>query len=105
MADSANILGVLSRWFVRRLVRFYYPNIVITGRERLPASGPVLYVANHANSVLDPVIIGIAAQRPVHFLAKAPIFDIPVFGAVLKALGMLPAYRGSDDKSQVAKNT
>ena len=35
---------------------------------------------------------------------KAPLFDVPVFGAVLRALGMVPAYRGSDDAKQVTKN-
>ncbi|MEW6302788.1 MAG: 1-acyl-sn-glycerol-3-phosphate acyltransferase [Verrucomicrobiota bacterium] len=89
---------------MRGLVRLYYPRIHISGRERIPATGPVLFVANHANSLIDPVIIGISAQRPIHFLAKAPLFEVPVFGPVMRALGMLPAYRGSDDRSQVKRN-
>lgn len=42
----------------------------IEGRERLPATGPVLIVANHA-SYLDPPMIGISASRWVAFLAQA----------------------------------
>jgi 1-acyl-sn-glycerol-3-phosphate acyltransferase len=83
----------LVRAAVRRLVRIYYPKIEISQRERIPSSGPVLLVANHANSLIDPVILGIAASRPVHFLAKAPLFEIPVFGTALRALGMVPAYQ------------
>lgn len=89
---------------VRRLVRIYYPKIEISQRERIPTSGPVLLVANHANSLIDPVILGIASSRRVHFLAKAPLFEIPVFGTTLRALGMVPAYRGSDDPTQVKSN-
>src|SRR5205085_7226504 len=73
-------------------------------RDLIPRTGPVLLVANHPNSLIDPVLLGLAARRPVQLLAKAPLFDVPVFGAVLRALGMVPAYRGSDDAKQVAKN-
>ena len=89
---------------VRALVRFYYPRIEVTGGQFIPRSGPVLLVANHPNSLIDPVLLGIAAQRPVRLMAKAPLFDVPVFGAALRALGMVPAYRGSDDARQVTKN-
>jgi hypothetical protein len=38
--------------------------------------------------VLDAAMLGIAAGRPVHFLAKAPLFDVPVFGSLMRALGV-----------------
>ena len=97
-------IGSAARWCVRRILRLYYPRIEVEGRERLPAGGAVLFVANHPNSLLDPALIGFATQRPVHFFAKAPLFDVPVFGSLMRALGMVPAYRGQDDKAQVRKN-
>jgi 1-acyl-sn-glycerol-3-phosphate acyltransferase len=105
--DEMNLLatiGNLARSLVRRLLRLYYPRIEVEGRERIPAGGAVLFVANHPNSMVDPALIGWTAQRPVHFFAKAPLFNVPVFGALMHALGMVPAYRGADDKSQVRKN-
>jgi 1-acyl-sn-glycerol-3-phosphate acyltransferase len=96
--------GDAARYLVRKLVRLYYPSIEITHRDRLPAAGPVLVVANHPNSMLDPVLVGITLQRPVHFLAKAPLFHIPVFGQIMHALGMLPAYRACDDARQMKRN-
>ena len=53
--------------------------------------------------VMDPAVIGFTAQRPVHCFAKAPLFDVPVFGALMHALGMVPAYRGTDDKASVPR--
>src|SRR3954471_19588033 len=93
-----------SRGWARALVRFYYPRIEVTGASLISREGPVLLVANHPNSLIDPVLLGIAAQRPVRLMAKAPLFAVPVFGGVLRALGMVPAYRGSDDAKQVSKN-
>ncbi|MGH7944387.1 MAG: 1-acyl-sn-glycerol-3-phosphate acyltransferase, partial [Opitutaceae bacterium] len=94
----------LARGFVRALTKFYYPRIEVTGGHLIPRTGAVLLVANHPNSLIDPVLLGIAAQRPVRLMAKAPLFDVPVFGDVLRSLGMVPAYRGTDDARQVAKN-
>lgn len=93
-----------ARGFVRTLARLYYPRIEVTGGTLIPRTGPVLLVANHPNSLIDPVLLGIAAQRPVRLLAKAPLFTVPVVGGLLHALGMIPAYRGSDDVRQVGKN-
>jgi 1-acyl-sn-glycerol-3-phosphate acyltransferase len=94
----------LTRSVVRWLVSRYYPNVEISDADRIPQSGPVLLCANHANSLLDPVLIGIAARRPVRFMAKAPLFDTPLLGPTMSALGMVPAYRGSDDAGEVKRN-
>src|SRR6266568_4975668 len=102
--SALTIAGGISRAVVRRVLRIYYSPIEVEGRERIPATGAVLFVANHPNSLLDPALVGFTAQRPVHFFAKAPLFDVPVFGALMRALGMVPAYRGSDDKASVRKN-
>src|SRR4026209_19314 len=104
MDNGNGILGRLARTIVRRLARVYYPHIEISGGERLPATGPLLLAANHQNSMMDPVMVGIVANRPVRFLAKAPLFEIPIFGNILHALGMMPAYRRSDDPSQTHRN-
>ncbi|HKQ38311.1 MAG TPA: 1-acyl-sn-glycerol-3-phosphate acyltransferase, partial [Verrucomicrobiae bacterium] len=104
MDRLANVLGDVVRWLARKLVLLYYSRIYVSNRELLPEQGPVLFVANHANSLLDAVMVGRTARRPVHFLAKAPLFTIPVFGPALHALGMVPAYRASDDPSKLSKN-
>jgi 1-acyl-sn-glycerol-3-phosphate acyltransferase len=104
MGTGNGILSRLARTVTRGIARFYYPNIEISGGQRLPATGPLLLTANHQNSLMDPVLVGIVARRPVRFLAKAPLFQIPVFGNILHALGMMPAYRRSDDPSQVHRN-
>ncbi len=96
--------GSFARRLVRSLVKFYYPRIEVTGADNLPPSGPLLLAANHPNSLIDPVLLGIAVRRPVRLMAKAPLFDIPLFGKLLRALGMVPAYRGTDDRTQVARN-
>ncbi len=100
----SQFLGHLARRIVRRLIRIYYPKVEASGRDHIPRTGPLLLAANHANSLVDPVIVGIAADRPVRFFAKAPLFDTPMLGRLLRAMGMLPAFRAQDDGAQVRRN-
>ena len=102
--QESSFLGGLTRWVVKLVVRQYYGRLEIAGGERIPRTGAVLICSNHANSLLDPVLVGIAARRPVRFLAKAPLFKMPVLGPTMAALGMIPAYRAVDDRSSVRRN-
>jgi 1-acyl-sn-glycerol-3-phosphate acyltransferase len=71
--------------------------------ERVP-DGPVLVVANHPNSLLDPLVIFRVAGRPTRPLAKAPLFDQRFIGTMLRLLGGLPVYRAQDDAAQMHRN-
>lgn len=67
-----------------------------SGRDNIPATGPVLLVANHS-SVLDPPIVGSVATRPLTFLAKAELFQVPLFGRFLRRLNARPVRREGAD--------
>jgi 1-acyl-sn-glycerol-3-phosphate acyltransferase len=98
-------LGNLARFIVRTFVRGYYSQLEVAHPERIPNDkGPILFIANHPNSLIDPVVIGLSVRKPIHFFAKAPLFDVPIFGAILKAVGMIPAFRASDDKALIKNN-
>jgi glycerol-3-phosphate O-acyltransferase / dihydroxyacetone phosphate acyltransferase len=84
------------RW-VRALTRaitwtFYR----VDTRGAPPASGAVLLVANHPNAMLDPAVVWATAGRDVRFLAKEPLFRIPVLAQLLRAGGAIPVYRAID---------
>jgi glycerol-3-phosphate O-acyltransferase / dihydroxyacetone phosphate acyltransferase len=66
--------------------------------------GPVLVTANHPNSLLDPLIVFRVAGRPTRPLAKAPLFEQAILGAVLRAIGGLPVFRKQDDPGQMHRN-
>jgi glycerol-3-phosphate O-acyltransferase / dihydroxyacetone phosphate acyltransferase len=71
---------------------------------RVAERGPVLLVANHPNSLLDPFLVIVAARRPVRFLAKAPLLRDPLIGWGARAVGAIPVYRRVDDPTLVARN-
>jgi 1-acyl-sn-glycerol-3-phosphate acyltransferase len=74
-------------------------------REGPPVpAGPVLVTANHPNALIDPLMIFRASGRPVRPLAKAPLFEMPLLGTILKGLGGLPVYRRQDDPNLTGLN-
>src|SRR4051794_17871165 len=44
-----------------------------SGKENVPAEGPVVIVPNH-KSFWDPFFVAIVLRRPVHFMGKAEHF-------------------------------
>ncbi len=92
--------------FVRAVVAFalglFYRLEVVRRLDDL--SGPVMFVGNHPNSLVDPALVFVLTDRPVTFLAKEPLFRTPVFGWVLKGLGALPVFRKQDHPGKMEKN-
>lgn len=82
--------------------RAFY-RLTITG-GRVPAAGPILLVANHPNSLLDPMLVATAAGRPVRFLAKAPLFTDKRVGFLVRGAASIPVYRRMDDPSAMGGN-
>ncbi len=89
---------------VRLALRIYFQRIEVTGLEHVPRETPVIFVLNHPNALVDPVFLLCLAPRRVSFLAKAPLFRMPVIGYLVKALDSLPVYRRQDEGQDVTKN-
>ena len=85
------VMRILAVGLMRTLFR-----LESTGRENMPATGAALLVANHS-SLLDPALIGGAAGRQLTFLAKAELFEIPGFGALIRRLNARPIRREGAD--------
>lgn len=83
-------------------VRSYY-RVTVAG-ARVPSEGPVLLVANHNNSLVDPAFVVVAADRTVRFLAKSTLFGDKLIGWLVKGVGSVPVYRAVDDPTKVVQN-
>lgn len=76
------------------IVRIFFQEIVIEGRENIPEGAPSIFTPNHPNALLDPLLIQYFAQAGrIRFVAKAPLFKIPVFGWILRKMGAIPVVR------------
>ncbi len=76
---------------------FYRLEPIADPSRGLLLDGPVIYVGNHPNGLVDPGLMFAKTKRHVTFLAKAPLFKIPVLGTMLKAMQALPVFRRQDN--------
>lgn len=88
---------------ISRIGSHAYYRLTVSGAT-VPREGPVLVVANHTNSLMDPALVTVASRRLVRFMAKAPLFAHPGIGWLVKAVGSVPVYRQMDNPKLVAQN-
>lgn len=62
--------------------------------------GPLVLCANHCSNV-DPVILGSACHRQLHYMAKAELFRVPLLAPLIARLGAFPVRRGEGDKGAI----
>src|SRR5215216_5424957 len=92
------LLGLLRRLFLA-LVRLFYPRRQVLGLENLPApagGSPVLFVANHPNGLLDPLLLQLVVGRPVRFVAKSTFFGNPLGRLAMSCFDAIPVFRRQD---------
>jgi 1-acyl-sn-glycerol-3-phosphate acyltransferase len=104
-------LGIPTRpdeawYFARKLV--VVPTMVLApaagyGLERIPAEGGAVIAANHFSGIDHP-LIGCFSPRPIRFLAKAELLEIPGLGALLRWLGVFPVRRGEGDRDALRRS-
>lgn len=85
-------LHVSARYWARALLRVCGARVSIEGKQVLRDHRPALVVANHTSNVDIYLTCG---HAPIPFMipAKAELFRIPVLGAVMRGLGMVPLER------------
>lgn len=86
--------------FIKALVRIstgvFFQRIVVVGRERLPEHGPAIIVANHPNTLMDPLLVASVVQQQVGFVANAGLFSNAWLVRFFRYFHVIPIYRRKD---------
>lgn len=78
-------------WFAFLTLTFLY-SVRVLGRRNMPAKGPLLIVSNH-QSMLDPLVLGMAARRYLRYLARDSLFKNRIFAMLIRSVGAVPIDR------------
>jgi len=89
---------------VRTGFYFYYKKIETRYHEEIPRNKPVLFLSNHQNALLDPLLITVNSTRKNFFLTRADVFTNKMIRGILNSLQMLPVYRVRDGIRTITKN-
>lgn len=74
----------------------YFLDIRAVGEHQIPDRGPVIFAANHPNSIMDTVTLGSKTPRQIHYMARSGLFKNPVVAALFDRCGVIPIYRAQD---------
>lgn len=86
-------------WTVGNFLKIFY-GLRVEGIDNFPKEGPVLLACNHRSN-MDPVAVGCALQRPIHFMAKEELFNIPVLKWIIIQWKAFPVKRGGGDRKAI----
>lgn len=90
----------LFKWSVVSPMLHVYFRGRIYGAENVPQQGPLVVVSNHASD-FDPPILSSCMKRPVAFMAKEELFEIPILKKAIVLYGAYPVKRGMADRSAI----
>jgi 1-acyl-sn-glycerol-3-phosphate acyltransferase len=85
------------RWVAGVALHWFYGDIRVVGREKIPRDVPLLIAVNHPNALVDSLIIGWLMPRRVVMTAKATLLNNPFIATLFRVLGVVPLRRASDE--------
>jgi 1-acyl-sn-glycerol-3-phosphate acyltransferase len=87
------------RWvatLARLLLRAFFRRVEVVGLEHVPRDGGGILVSWHPNGIVDPALLFETFPRSLVFGARDGLFRVPIFGALLRAVGTVPIFRATD---------
>ncbi len=94
------LLYHLFKWSIVSPTLHLYLQGRIYGTEHVPQQGPLVVVSNHA-SYFDPPLLSCCVGRPVAYMAKEKLFQIPILKQAIQWYGAYPVSRGASDRSAI----
>ncbi len=80
----------------RVILKVFFRRIEVEGRSSVPDSGPVLFVSNHTNAFVDPMLLVITLRRRVTLTAKNVLTSNPLLAVLMKGMGIISFHRRDD---------
>jgi len=84
------------RCCVKVIVRVFFRQIDVVGAMRIPTSGATIFVANHANQFVDPMMLISSVPRVMRFLIAAKSLKRRLIGDAARALNSIGVVRPQD---------
>ncbi|MBV8283435.1 MAG: 1-acyl-sn-glycerol-3-phosphate acyltransferase [Candidatus Eremiobacteraeota bacterium] len=74
-----------------------------SGTENVPRQGALIVACNH-RSYLDPPGMGCFCPRRISYMAKKELFEIPVLGPLIRAVGAYPVDRQGSARAAIKRS-
>ncbi|MBV9468119.1 MAG: 1-acyl-sn-glycerol-3-phosphate acyltransferase [Abitibacteriaceae bacterium] len=93
--------------FGRLAMRFFFglfaPRLKMTGRHNIPRRGPVIIAPNHLSNA-DPALVLHGSVRPLWYMAKQELWEMPWLASVLPAMHTFPVDQQGVDRAALQRS-
>ncbi|MEO5918446.1 MAG: (d)CMP kinase [Candidatus Limnocylindrales bacterium] len=100
IATRVTAIIAIASFVMRRIAEFFTDVSIEGDMASIPRHGPVLIVANHVSNA-DPVLIGgflnARIGRPINWMGKREVFEMPFISWLARHGGIHPVERGAAD--------
>lgn len=93
-SELPGVVGLL--WWLNAGYCAFWHRLRLAGPDPLPASGPVLLIANHT-CCIDHMLLQAATERALGFLILKELYDRPLFRTFCRLVGCIPVRRDGND--------
>ncbi|SIR47662.1 lysophospholipid acyltransferase family protein [Pontibacter lucknowensis] len=90
------MLYLVLKLILRTGLWVFFRRFVVRNRHLMPVRGPLLVVANHPNTFMDPIVIASLLPQQVYFIAKSTVFSSPLHNWLLHRMNLIPIHRQAD---------
>jgi 1-acyl-sn-glycerol-3-phosphate acyltransferase len=88
------MLYTILKPLIRLALKAYFYKVNVIGRSNLLESGPVIYISNHPNAFIDPLILVILLRRELRFIAGSEWFGKGIRYWIFRSqFNMIPVIR------------
>lgn len=98
------ILYNLFRVFLWLMYICFFRRVYYLNPEHIPQKEPLIFISNHSNGMMDPILIAAMQRRPVYFWARAAEFPDNLKGWFMYKVHGLPIYRAEEGTENMHKN-
>ncbi len=89
-------------WFKIRPIFKKLFRVQVEGVENIPQEKGCIIASNHRSN-LDPFVLNVISPRPILFMAKQELFQVPLLGWFIKKAGAIPVKRNRRDIGALKK--
>ncbi len=83
----------------------FYRRVYYLNPKNIPGKGTaVIFVSNHSNGFMDPILIAALQPRPIYFWVAAGEIPKNFVGKLMRHLNCIPIYRVKEGRDQMHKN-
>lgn len=79
---------IIARKLFSATLSGFYSDVSATGLNTLPSNQPVLFISNHCNAFIDPLLLASQLDRKVTFTAKNTLAKNPLLKLIIKSFSV-----------------